>query len=98
MPSHRMTDDEVRAFITSEPPHTGKLATVRPDGRPHVAPVWYAVDDDGSIVFRSGHDRVRGRNLARTGCAVWSIDDEGPPFSFVLVEVPVELSDDMDQL
>src|SRR5205823_6807512 len=49
LPYHRMSDDEVRAFITSMPPHTGKVATVREDGRPHVAPVWYAVDGDGSI-------------------------------------------------
>ena len=32
-----MTDDEWRAFLT-EPARTGKLATVRADGRPHVAP------------------------------------------------------------
>src|SRR3954462_2288097 len=98
MPYHRMSDEEVREFITTMPPHTGKLATVRADGRPHVAPVWYAVDDDGSIVFTTGEDTVKGRNLARTGYAAMSIDDERPPFSFVLVEGPVELSDDMDEL
>src|SRR3954462_16045770 len=98
MPYQRMTDDEVRAFISADPPHTGKLATVRADGRPHVAPVWYAVDDDGSIVFTTGEDTVKGRNLARTGYAAMSIDDEGPPFSFVLVDGPVELSDDIDEV
>ena len=98
MPSQRMTQDEVRAFITADPPHTGKLATVRADGRPHVAPVWYAVDDDGSIVFTTGEDTVKGKNLARAGYAAMSIDDERPPFSFVTLEGPVELSDDMDQL
>src|SRR6266702_527108 len=54
-----MTGDEIRAFITAAPPHTGKLATVRADGRPHVAPVWYAVDDDGSIVLTTGKDPVK---------------------------------------
>jgi PPOX class probable F420-dependent enzyme len=93
-----MTDDEVRAFITSDPPHTGKLATVRADGRPHVAPVWYAVDEDGSIVFTTGEDTVKGRNLARTGYAAISIDDERPPFSFVVLEGPVELVADTDEL
>jgi len=98
MPYQRMSDDEVRAFLKSNPPHTGKLATVRADGRPHVAPVWFAVDDDGSIVFTTGDDTVKGRNLARTGYAAVSVDDERPPFSFVMLEGPVELSDDMDQL
>ena len=98
MPYQRMTDDEVRRFITADPPHTGKLATVRADGRPHVAPVWYAVDDDGSIVFTTGEDTVKGKNLARTRYAAMSIDDERPPFSFVVFEGPVELSDDLSEL
>ncbi|MCU1448534.1 MAG: class F420-dependent enzyme [Acidimicrobiales bacterium] len=99
MPSGKMSDDEVRAFIQNgTPPHTGKLATVRADGRPHVAPVWYVVDDDGSIVFTTGEDTVKGRNLRRTGYAAMSIDDERPPFSFVVLEGPVELSDDMEAL
>ena len=96
VPYDRMSDDEVRAFITSIPPHTGKLATVRADGRPHVAPVWFAVDDNGSIVFTTGADTVKGKNLARTGYAAMSIDDERPPFSFVMLEGQVELSDDLD--
>jgi PPOX class probable F420-dependent enzyme len=98
MPYHRMTDNDVRAFLTGDPPHTGKLATVRADGLPHVAPVWFAVDDDGSIVFTTGEDTVKGRNLARAGYAAMCIDDERPPFSFVMLEGPVELSADMDEL
>src|SRR3954468_14827784 len=98
VPDGRMNEDEIRAFITSMPPHTGKVATVRADGRPHVAPVWFAVDDDGSIYFTTGADTVKGKNLARTGYAAMSIDDERPPFSFVTFEGPVELSDDMNQL
>ena len=98
MPYHRMTDAEVREFITADPPHTAKVATVRADGRPHVAPVWYAVDDDGSILFTTGADTVKGRTLARTGYAAISIDDERPPFSYVTFEGPVELSEDLDQV
>jgi PPOX class probable F420-dependent enzyme len=99
MPYSRMSDDEVREFITGgDPPHTGKLATVRADGRPHVAPVWYVVDEDGTIVFNTGEHTVKGRNLRRTGYAAMSIDDERPPFSFVMLEGPVELSDDVEAL
>src|SRR3972149_2449887 len=35
---------DVKAFLSQ--PHVAALATVRPDGRPHVTPVWY--DFDGS--------------------------------------------------
>ena len=97
MPYHPMSDDDIRAFLTGAPPHTAKLATVRADGRPHVAPVWYVVDGD-SIVFTTGESTVKGRNLRRDSRASLCVDDERPPFSFVLVEGVVELSDDVDEV
>lgn len=98
MPYHPMTDAEVRRFLAGTPPHTGKLATVRADGRPHVAPVWYMVDDDGSIVFNTGESTVKGRNLRRDPRASLCVDDERPPFSFVVVDGHVDLSDDLDDV
>lgn len=93
-----MDDVQVRAFLTRVPPHTAKLATVRADGRPHVAPVWYALDEDGALVFNTGESTVKGRNLRRDPRASLCIDDERPPFSFVIVEGVVGLSDDPDEL
>jgi PPOX class probable F420-dependent enzyme len=93
-----MDDAEVRAFLGSEPPHTGKLATTRRDGRPHVAPVWFALDDDGSLVFTTNAETLKGRNLRRDPRAAVCVDDEAPPFSFVTVEGEVELSDDLDEV
>ena len=98
MPSRSMTDGRVRAFLASEPPHTGTLATVRADGRPHVAPVWYALDGDGSILFNTGESTVKGRNLRRDPRASLCVDDERPPFSFVVVEGTVEISDDLREV
>jgi PPOX class probable F420-dependent enzyme len=93
-----MDDAEMRVFLSGTPAHTAKLATVRSDGRPHVAPVWYDVDDDGAIVFNTGEATVKGRNLRRDPRASVCIDDERPPFSFVLIEGVVELSDDLDEV
>jgi hypothetical protein len=98
MPHHTMSEVEIRNFLMSVPPHTGKLATVRADGRPHLAPVWYSVDDDGSIVFNTGEATVKGRNLARDPRASLCVDDERPPFSFVVLEGTVELSDDLAEV
>lgn len=98
MPYHPMTDTEVRRFLAGTPPHTGKLATVRADGRPHVAPVWYLVDEDGTIVFNTGESTVKGRNLRRDPRASLCVDDERPPFSFVVVEGHVDLSGDLDDV
>jgi PPOX class probable F420-dependent enzyme len=93
-----MTEAEVRAFLTALPARTAKLATVRADGRPHVAPVWYVVDDDGALLFNTGADTVKGRNLARDGRAAICVDDERPPFSFVLLEGNVEIISDLDEV
>ena len=91
----RMNGEEVRAFLTTLPPHTAQLATVRADGRPHLAPVWYDVDGEGTLVFNTGASTVKGRNLRRDPRASLCVDDERPPFSFVVVEGAVELSDDL---
>ncbi len=93
-----MSATEVRTFLTALPAHTGKLATVRADGRPHVAPVWFVVDDDGALVFNTGSDTIKGRNLTRDRRAAMCIDDEQPPFSFVTVEGVVEIIDDLAQV
>lgn len=98
MPYHPMTEDEAIEFLNGHPARPGMVATTRKDGRPHVAPVWFVVDDDGTIVFNTGADTVKGRTLERTGWAAMSVDDDQPPFSFVTVEGPVTLSDDLDEV
>jgi nitroimidazol reductase NimA-like FMN-containing flavoprotein (pyridoxamine 5'-phosphate oxidase superfamily) len=40
-----MDDAEWRAFV-SEGTRTGKLATTRHDGRPHVVPIWFVLDGE----------------------------------------------------
>ncbi len=97
MPYHSMSEEQVRAFLTAVPPRTGKLATVRADGRPHVAPVWYDVDEDGSLVFNTGESTVKGRNLLRDPRVSLCVDDDRPPFSFVVVEGVAEISEDPDE-
>ena len=94
----RTIRDDVRQFLVGPPVRTGTLATTRTDGRPHVAPVWFDLDDDGALVFNTGADTVKGRNLAREGRAALCVDDDRPPFAFVIVEGAVELSEEPDDL
>jgi PPOX class probable F420-dependent enzyme len=97
MPAHPITPDEIQALLTSQLPHTGKLATVRADGRPHVVPIWFVLDEiDGAVEFNTGVDTVKGRNLARAGIAALSVDLETPPFTFLMIEGRVTLIDDLD--
>jgi PPOX class probable F420-dependent enzyme len=98
VPYRRMSPEETQQFIRSTPARPGVLATVRADGRAHVAPVWLDLDEDGSLVFMTGAETVKGRNLRRTGRAAMSIDDDRPPYSFVSIEGPVTIDDDLDLL
>ncbi len=88
-----MGDDERRQFMMAAT-RTGKLGTVRGDGRPHVAAVWFVLDGD-DIVFMTGADTLKGHNLRRDPRAVLYVDDDTPPFAFVRVDGEVELSEDL---
>jgi PPOX class probable F420-dependent enzyme len=91
-----MTDDERRAFLLAGT-RTGILSTVRADGRPHAAPVWFTLDGD-DVLFTTGETTVKGRNLRRDGRAVLTVDESTPPFDFVSVDGHAELSEDLDEV
>jgi PPOX class probable F420-dependent enzyme len=91
-----MSDQERRDFLMAGT-RTGKLATVRADGRPHVAPIWFALDGD-DVIFTTGADTLKGRTLRRSPLVALCVDDEDPPFSFVLVEGSAQVSEDPDEL
>jgi pyridoxamine 5'-phosphate oxidase family protein len=60
-----------------------RLATVGPDGTPHVTPVGWSVSDDGEVVEVGGIDLARTkkfRDVARTHRAAIVIDDVLPPW------------------
>ncbi|MEU0653882.1 PPOX class F420-dependent oxidoreductase [Streptomyces albogriseolus] len=92
----KMTEEEWRAFV-SHGTRTGKLATVRADGRPHLAPVWFVLDGD-EVVFNTGAATVKRRNLARDGRIALCVDDDRPPFAYVILEGRARLSEDSGEL
>lgn len=92
----KMTQEEWREFV-SRSTRTGKLSTVREDGSPHIAPIWFVLDGD-SFVFNTGKDTVKGRNLARDGRVALCVDDDRPPFSYVILQGRAELSEDLDAM
>jgi PPOX class probable F420-dependent enzyme len=94
--AHPMTDEQARAFLASGN-RTAKIATTRPDGRPHVAPVWFVLDGE-DLVFMTGKDSVKGRSLARDPRLSIVVDLEESPYAFVMVEGVAELSDDHEAM
>ncbi|MEV3911335.1 PPOX class F420-dependent oxidoreductase [Streptomyces canus] len=94
--AQKMTDEEWREFV-SHGTRTGKLSTVRADGSPHVAPVWFVLDGD-DVVFNTGKATVKGRNLARDGRVALCVDDDRPPFGYVVLRGQARLSEDLDEV
>jgi PPOX class probable F420-dependent enzyme len=92
-----MTTEEWKAFVLTGT-RTGKLATVRADGRAHVVPIWFLLDDDGAVVFTTGARSAKGQAMRRDLRVSLLVDDEQPPYAFVLVRGTAELSTDTDQV
>lgn len=60
-----------------------RLATVGPDGTPHVTPVGWSLDVDGDVIEVRGRDFAstkKFRDVAATGKAAIVIDDVLPPW------------------
>jgi hypothetical protein len=92
-----MSDDEWRAFLR-HPVRPAVLANTRRDSGPHAAPVWYDVDDDGTLLFTTGATTVKGRAVRRDGRVALCVQDDQPPFSFVAVEGRATWTDDVDEV
>lgn len=91
-----MTEDEIYSFLAVGT-RTGKLATVRPDGRPHVAPIWFVIDGR-DLVFNTGDYTIKAKNLADDPRAAISVDDEAPPYAYVMLEGTVAISEHVEEM
>jgi len=76
---------------------TGKLSTVREDGRPHVAPIWF-VWNEGKIIFCTGDSSIKAKNIKHNPKVSICVDDESPPYAFVIVEGIAKFSDNQKDL
>ena len=88
--AQQMTNEEYRSFMLDRA-RTAVLTTVRADGRPHAAPIWFDLDDD-TLVFTTGESTMKGRNMRRDARVSLCIDEEEPPFHFVLIEGAADLT------
>lgn len=86
-----------RSFVAALPARTAKLAVVRADGSPHVAPVWVDLDGD-DIIFMTSADTIKGKAIRRDPRVCLCIDDEAPPFAFVTIAGEATTSTDAGEL
>jgi PPOX class probable F420-dependent enzyme len=87
----RMTKSEIKEFLMKDT-FTGKLATVKKNGSPHVVPIWFVVEVNsrnrnkvGNIYFTTGRYSVKAENIQYDSRVSICVDDQAPPFSFVLI-------------
>ncbi len=86
-----------QGFVAALPARTAKVAVVRKDGSPHVAPVWVALDGD-EVIFMTSADTVKGKAILRDPRVSLCWDDERPPFDFVTLAGTAATSTDPDEL
>ena len=87
-----MSRKEIEKFLMHDT-FTAKLATVKKDGSPHVVLVWFVLDgrknqrrkgmDD--IIFAIYKNSLEALNIQRDNRVSICVDDQIPPFSFVVV-------------
>ncbi|WP_328537745.1 PPOX class F420-dependent oxidoreductase [Streptomyces sp. NBC_00344] len=70
-------------------PLFGHLATIRPDGTPHVNPVWY--EWDGELLwFTTSTDRFKYRNVTKNPQVSVSVNDPDQPYRYLEVRGVVD--------
>lgn len=101
MPSQRerirMTDGEVAEFLATE--RTLQVASIGPDGAPHLVPMWFAVVD-GRIAFWTFAKAQKTLNLRRDPritCLLEGGDSYGE-LRGVSITGRAEISDDYDTI
>ncbi len=91
-----MTTEEARDFL-SHGTRTGKLAIVRKSGQPSVTPIWFVLDGD-DVVFMTHETSGKAYAIRRDHRVAMVVDEETAPYSFVLIEGTVTVSEDPEEL
>jgi PPOX class probable F420-dependent enzyme len=86
-----MTDAERDEFLDGV--HVGILSIARDGKGPLALPVWYDHDGDDIVIFMSSSS-PKARLLRTYGRATFTVQDERPPYRYVMVEGPVTVVDE----
>lgn len=95
-----MTREQWLQFILSGT-RTGKLAVTRASGAPHVTPIWFLIDTTphgDEVVFTTEGASVKAKAFRRDPRFAICVDDQQPPYSYVLIEGEARLNEDLDEL
>jgi PPOX class probable F420-dependent enzyme len=85
-----MTSYEIRNFLLKGT-FTGKLGTVNKNGTSHIVPIWYALNKENNILFNTGKNSVKAKNIQRDNRVRLCVDDQIPLYSFVIIDGIAEI-------
>ena len=91
-----MSEDEIVDFLMKGT-RTGKITTVRKDNSPHIAPIWF-VWNDGKIIFCTSTSSVKAKYIRHNPKVSFCVDDDSPPYAFVIIEGNAKFSDEQKNL
>ena len=85
----KLTDEQAQLFLGK---NFGAVATIRPDGTPHVTPVW--IDYDGEhVLFNTATGRAKWHHKRRDPRVTIEVYDRDDPYEYVTVTGTVELEE-----
>jgi PPOX class probable F420-dependent enzyme len=85
----KLTEKQAQLFLDK---NFGAVATIRPDGTPHVTPVW--VDYDGEhILFNTATGRAKWHHMQRDPRVTIEVYAQEDPYEYVTVTGTVELEE-----
>ncbi len=89
-----MTPQEISDFLAES--HVAHIATVRPDGRPHLTPISYIaeLDTQGKAYVMAPENTVKFQNIRRNPRVSLSVANDQRPFDYVLLEGEGRLTQD----
>lgn len=98
-----MNQNEIYNFLTSGT-MTAKISSASLRGKPHIAPVWFVVDGKSNqdvsniiIVFTTWSKSLKARNLLLNPQVSLCVDDQTPPYSFVIVNGIADIDQSPDE-
>ena len=89
MADREMTPQELKDHL--EGTHLAFLATVRRDGSPQVAPVWYEYKE-GKVFITTNDTAAKVHNIRRDPRVSVSIATPGEPYGYVLIQGEAEVT------
>src|SRR5215471_12685715 len=103
MPSRRdlirMSDTELREYLSTS--RTMTIVSIGPGGYPHPMPMWYSVDDDGTVRMTTFRKSQKVRNLERDPRVSLLVESGGGDYSQlrgVVIYGKAQVVDDFEEV